>query len=324
MKKNIDENTEVTMSKAAENKTEVSIDIITEDNVASAESKRTEFVRLGIFICLAFGISWIPAVVLNHTVGFSEWYATNKTPVLTWPLLFGPALANLLTRLVTKEGPRDNKLGLNLKGNVRCYVLAFFLATLINAANALFVTAVYGNGDMSKSLLGFPLKDLLPITLLGYVQAPLMLFITFGEEFGFRAYMVPKMQKLFGRLPAYALGGIIWGLWHTVLIAEGCYFGKDYPGFPYTGILLMCGICTVMGVFLAWLTERTNSVWPACIMLAMYRFAPTTIESFLTRGVDPDFSLSIGQQAVSLIPSTIVAVGVMMTKRKIQSNKKPR
>ncbi len=81
-------------------------------------NKKLEAKRLVIFLLLAFGISWIPAIIFNNVFGFHEWFETNKMPALFWAIGFGPALANIITRKITKEGWHDSMLHLNLKGNV--------------------------------------------------------------------------------------------------------------------------------------------------------------------------------------------------------------
>jgi len=43
----------------------------------------------------------------------------------------------------------------------------------------------------------------------------------FGEEFGWRGYLLPKLMPV-GKWKAYTLVGIIWGLWHAPLILLAC------------------------------------------------------------------------------------------------------
>ena len=92
-----------------------------------------------------------------------------------------------------------------------------------------------------------------------------MAFNTFGEEYGWRGYLYPKIESAWSRPLAIIAGGIIWGLWHAPLTVKGHNFGTDYPGFPYVGILLMCGICVILGIFFHWLTLKTGSIYPASI-----------------------------------------------------------
>ena len=146
-----------------------------------------------------------------------------------------------------------------------------------------------------------------------------MAFNTFGEEFGWRGYMNQKMEPLLGTTGTIIVGGIIWGLWHAVLTVEGHNFGTDYEGYPYLGIIYMCISCTFTGVFLMWLTKKTNSVYPAAIFHAMNNSGGFSISNLFISGVPQDYSISISEQMILDIPFYIAAVIIyvfMMRDRK--------
>lgn len=268
--------------------------------------KKTETKRLLLFLLLTFAISWIPAIIYNHVFGFRNWFETNKMPALVWPVLFGPALANILTRLITKEGLKDSKLTLKLNGYLKYYIIALALPTVLDILTKFFATVVFGGGDFTAPVMP-GLKTLLPALLMGYVTAPLLAFITFGEEFGWRGYMNPKMEKLIGKPGTIILGGIIWGLWHAPLTVEGHNFGKEYDGYPYLGIAAMCVIFIVTGTILMWLTDRTASIIPACIMHAMINYEPTTIGDYFLRGSAAESAGSVGKILITEIPKVLIA-----------------
>jgi membrane protease YdiL (CAAX protease family) len=66
----------------------------------------------------------------------------------------------------------------------------------------------------------------------------------FGEELGWRGYLLPKLMPL-GKWKAYVLVGIIWGLWHGPLVLAGF----NYPAFPVLGVLGMIGMTTTFGFY---------------------------------------------------------------------------
>jgi len=102
-------------------------------------------------------------------------------------------------------------------------------------------------------------------TVTALLIAPLINAIPIlGEEFGWRAYLQPKLMPLGGRKTMVWMG-IIWGLWHAPIIAMGHNYGLDYPGAPWLGILAMTWFTFVFGTFLGWATLRAGSVWPAVI-----------------------------------------------------------
>lgn len=43
------------------------------------------------------------------------------------------------------------------------------------------------------------------------------------------------------------------------------FHGTGYPGFPVTGILSMIVFCTAASILLAWLREKTESIWPCAL-----------------------------------------------------------
>lgn len=235
----------------------------------SMTNKKLEIKRLVIFLLLAFGITWIPEIILNKTISYHEWFETYKVPVFSWIVGFGPALANVFTRKLTREGWHDSLLHFNFKGNLKYYLIAVFTVSVLGIFQGILATLTIGGGDWSEWGKNFNLAPTLSTCFIMFATAPLMAFNTFGEEFGWRGYMNQKMEPLLGTTGTVIVGGIIWGLWHAPLTAAGHNFGTDYPGYPYVGMLCMCVSCTFMGIILMWLTKMTNSIYPAAIFHAM-------------------------------------------------------
>jgi hypothetical protein len=76
----------------------------------------------------------------------------------------------------------------------------------------------------------------------------------FGEEYGWRGYLLPKLMPL-GKWKAYTLVGIIWGFWHAPLVLAGF----NYPGFPVLGVLAMIGMTTTLGFYINEMTLQHRS-----------------------------------------------------------------
>lgn len=205
-----------------------------------------------------------------------------KAQLLTAAVMFFPAIGVLLTRLITKEGFGDSWLKLHLKGNLKYYLLAWFGPGILTILGAVLYFIIFPNQfDLScgymQSVLeasGASMEDIpIPLGLLMLVQglqglflAPIMNFVTcFGEEWGWRGYLLPKLSKHLSTIPLLLISGIIWGLWHAPLTAMGHNYGMGYPGFPYAGIAMMCLFCITGGIFLSYVTLKTKSCIPAIL-----------------------------------------------------------
>lgn len=269
-------------------------------------NKKLEAKRLIIFLLLAFAIAWVPAIVLNNVFGYSKWFETNKMLLLAQPVLYAPAIANIITRKLTHECWHDSMLHLRLKGNMKYYIVALLIVSAMSAADGIFTTIIYGNNDWSDLGRYFTGEQAVSTLLETLATVPLYAFITFGEEFGWRGYMNQKMEPLIGTTGTVILGGIIWGLWHTPLTIEGHSFGMDYNGYPYLGIAAMCVICTFHGMLLMWLTKKTGSVYPAAIVHAMIDFGGRITNQLLISGVPVDFSPTIPRQLIMMIPTFVI------------------
>lgn len=274
--------------------------------------------RIGIFITIAFGVAWLVALWI-YSMGGPE-----NTPNLLLVLAIGymgtPALAHFLTRLITREGWHDLKLRPNFRRGWRywliCWIspaiftfagMAIFFALFpqyfdptFSAAQKLLDTAQAGG----KSLPITPSQMVMIQTLTALLIAPILNAIPIlGEEFGWRAYLLPKLMPLGGR-KAMVWMGIIWGLWHAPLIAMGHNYGTDYPGAPWLGILATIWVMFIFGTFLGWATLRGGSVWPAVIGHGAIN-GIAAIYVFFTQG-EPN--LVLGPSVAGLIGSLVLAV----------------
>lgn len=271
-------------------------------------NKKTDLKRLLLFLLFAFGIAWIPEVIFNKTLGYENWFGGPYT-IATLLVTYSPLLGNLLTRKLTKEGMKNSLFHLNLKGNLKYYVFAllcpFAFGILQNAA----YTTLYGHWDFHEIASRFTLAEISDQLLVIVPFGPLFAWNTIGEEFGWRAYMNQKMESVLGTVGTVIVGGILWGVWHMPLTLEGHNFGTEYPGYPYMGILAMALDCTIMGVFLMWVTKKSKSIFPAAIMHACYNIGFPGFGTIFLSGVGDleAFSPTIPQQMITMIPMAVVA-----------------
>ncbi len=105
-----------------------------------------------------------------------------------------------------------------------------------------------------------PEQPLLGLFFASLVVAPFFNgLIALGEEIGWRGYLLPRLMPL-GKLRAYLLSGVIWGLWHLPLIL----IGFTYPDQPILGTLAFIAMTTALGIYINELTLKHNS----CVLAA--------------------------------------------------------
>ena len=230
-------------------------------------SKKNTIKRLVIYLLIAFIPFWIILPVLNSVYG-EPIYASEKAATVAYAVgVFGmliPSIAHLVTRLVTKEGFKNSYLGLNFKGNVKYYIASVVVKLLEVLVFVVLAWQIFA-GDLSLSEAFASDESVARICsyILTIFASIIVFFPAFGEEWGWRGYMMPKLTELMVKPAAIIVGGILWGLWHAPLTISGHNFGVDYDFFPWLGILLMCVFCIFMNAFLTLLTEKTKSIYPA-------------------------------------------------------------
>lgn len=247
------------------------------------DNKKIETKRIIIYLAITF--------IMTYAYCFGVVYPVNNSAnvrmelsaisgLLIAAVMFFPSIGVLLTRLITKEGFKNSWIRLNINENVKTILLAYFGPGILTILGIIvyflffpghfdpefgfLATSLEASGTGAEAV-GMPLSILvLSQALTGLFLGPAMNFITcFGEEWGWRGYLLPKMAEKLPAIPMLLINGLIWGLWHAPLTAIGHNYGVGYPGFPFTGIAAMCGFCIVMGIFLSYVTMKTKSCIPA-------------------------------------------------------------
>ena len=223
--------------------------------------------RLGIYCLLSFVPFWIILPRMNAFYGGPVYMSEAAEGAVYVLGIFGmliPAAAHVCTRLVTKEGFRDSYLALHFKGNELWYLASFGIKLLEGFLGLFLVWRLYASHlSFAEAFLVDQSKNVIAMLLAQLAFSIGVCFPAFGEEWGWRGYMMPKLMELMSKPAAIFCGGLIWGLWHAPLTIAGHNFGVDYPMYPWAGIFKMCLMCILMNAVLTLLTEKTKSIYPA-------------------------------------------------------------
>lgn len=225
--------------------------------------------RTIIFCMITFVLTWSLASVIPLT-GMEYGVSLDSLLIVT-ACMFMPAIGNVLTRLVTKQGFSDFKLAPKFKGNGKNYLLAYFVfIILIYLGVAVYYLIYREQFSFAQAFMLNPEERLTLMQIINIVVStaisPIINVIpTLGEEIGWRGYLLYGLKNSCGSVKSVLFTGIIWGIWHAPMIAMGHNYGKDYMGYPVVGILMMIVFCVVVGIIEGYLTLRTDSVLPAAI-----------------------------------------------------------
>lgn len=234
--------------------------------------------QIGWFVGLTFGLTWLitsPLYLIEDAATVQILYLPISLVIMGIPGL----IAWLLVRKDRPKGHRAAALGFNRPRPVPRFIgylaLAFIvpigigLLSLPLAVGLGVYEADFANLSglqqtfAEAGVTNIPVEVLLLGQFVNVVIASwfINLLPALGEEIGWRGWLTPQLLPL-GVIPTILITGLIWGLWHTPLML----LGHNYPHLPsWLAVMFMVIFCTLVGGVLAWLTIRTNSVWPAAL-----------------------------------------------------------
>lgn len=239
---------------------------------------RTRITAIVSFTVLACGLAWLVVLPLWLGDGLAEPIAGLLLPVM----MFTPAVAAVIVTFALRipaAGERVRFLGLwplrPAKRVIWLMVIGWFAPPALVALSIL-VAAALGFIQFDPTFAGFsaelakalpegapmPPVELLVISQIAMIPLGALLnsVLAFGEELGWRGWLVPALRPL-GTWPTLLVSGAIWGLWHSPVILLGYNFGRT----DITGVLFMIGGCIAWGILLGWLRLRSASIWPAVL-----------------------------------------------------------
>ena len=239
--------------------------------------KRKE--KIAVFLVIEFGLvalCTLPLFLL-HTEP-----AGPLMLLISVVFMFLPALTTLIVKRLSHDSG-GLFLQLNMRKAWKQYLLAAFIPGVLEGIGVTLYFLIFPthfdlsltytaqlltlNGQTAE-LPQLSLPVVIGAGLIVILAAPLVIVnhvAAFGEEIGWRGFLLPLLTEELGIQKAVLLNGILWGIAHAPLVCFGLNYTGDYPGAPWSGILMMVLFATSIGIFLSYLTLKSRSIFPACI-----------------------------------------------------------
>jgi membrane protease YdiL (CAAX protease family) len=234
-----------------------------------------------------------------------------------WALMWTPAAASVVARLVLREGFADVSFRIGGRRGWKAIVLALIFPIIVGLIS-------YGIA-WATGLVQFSPKPIeLAAQFVGNNASPVVVFLinlvvaatvvtifsvrtAAGEEIGWRGYMLTRLIDAGVPRPVLT-SGIIWGVWHVPLILGGVYLAGPSPALS---ALLWMVTATAFSVVFARLRLETGSVWPAIALHASWN-------SIIQVAFDPastgaGAAVWVGESGI-LVTLTMIAAAVVFAR----------
>ncbi len=171
--------------------------------------------------------------------------------IAQYVMIVGTILCWIMLLICGRE--RREAYGLRWK-NWKASLLCIFVFLVLYFGRGMLSYVLDGQADMIAEILGNP-------TALGYlIVIPINFLLScmpfFGEEYGWRFFFQPLLQKRFGLKGGVLILGVLWGLWHLPL--NIFYYSPDTA---VISILLQIITCISLGIFFGYAFMKTNNIW---------------------------------------------------------------
>ena len=265
----------------------------------------------------------ILSVFLPQTMmGLGASEITNWNAYGQYVVLAGSVVTYILFWACGKEKRRNaglsrNNLGLSI-GFVALFMVLYFARIFIS----LFIAQTFvepGANYIAETFSQIFSSTFLINAVATLATFPITFLIFMGEEYGWRYYLQPVLQKKFGLRGGVLVLGVVWALWHTGIVFT--YYSTS------TGLQYLIGqfiTCISLGIFFGLAYMKTQNIWA----LTMMHYINNNFILLLSNGdmnVLQNQSVSWIQIPIMIIQSLVFAVFILApsyNKKKAESEEK--
>ena len=218
-------------------------------------------------------ITVLTFVILTFLFSSVFWYLIAIVPPLTEnatsltiytiAVMWCPAVAAIVTRLWFQR----NLDGFGLPPGKAVWLLTGIFLPVAMGLLMFGLAWIFGIAPFNSEKAGL-------IFSLSFIPTFLYLivfscFAAFGEELGWRGFLVPELSRFMGFTGLALLSGAIWMVWHLPLMFFGTYHGS---GPLWYSLVMFIPSVMGAGLILAWLRLKSGSLWPAVLFHGFWNF----------------------------------------------------
>ncbi|WP_019137953.1 CPBP family intramembrane glutamic endopeptidase [Peptoniphilus timonensis] len=181
------------------------------------------------------------------------------------------------------------------------YFLRFFIGCIIEGETREFIKIFNLNS----------LKVFISIVIFSFLN--IMPFI--GEEYGWRAYLAPRLKEIYGYKKSIFLTGFIWGIWHLPL--NLFYYSDGLMTSQIYSILVQLVFCTFLGIFLTYAYNKTKSIWAPVMIHYLNNNLALLFVTDLSKDLFSGQHYDLKETLFSII-SSIILFGIFMFSKYIK------
>ncbi len=236
--------------------------------------------------------------------------ASMIVPEVSWNVIsqYIMIVASVISWILLLTEKKEKRIAYGLKGGnwkTSALIVLLYLILYFGRAAVMYILG----GQMQT--IGKIVQN--PVTWFMLLSLPINYFLVFtafwGEEYGWRYFFQPILQKKFGMVGGILILGIAWGLWHLP-INFFYYTSPSIGGISLAGQLITC---ITLGIFFGWAYLKTDNIWIVVILHFANNNLVPVITGNYTEEVLQNQEVTWNSVFVSLVISTLLFAGVIFT-----------
>lgn len=184
---------------------------------------------------------------------------TNWSSYAQTVIVIASVVCYVLFWVCGKEKRKNVGLSRNAVGKsillVAVFIVLYFVRLFIwTALKQVFVNdGTNAVGEMAKVLFS-PQSAYIAFSIL--ITFPLSFTLFLGEEYGWRYYLQPILQKKFGLRRGVLILGVVWGIWHIGL--DFMYYAVNSGPMYFVNQIINC---IALAIFFGYAYMKTKNIW---------------------------------------------------------------